>query len=242
MLARRLPPGRRAEIIRAQLERCQFPCEAALNRRDYLLAAANLTDDLPEAESDELFDAVISMVQDAAESEIDKADRMLAHPLGAMRVKNNIGDESPAAAFLAARLACTPEQRAAARDTALRLLGATEDGDYWSTRALQVLTDDLPPEIVPALATLGWPLRSLAAIVWAKAGNPGSSLGAVLANDPDQRVRCALEGALAAVPPSPRTDPVRQQLSADPRFTVRSALYKAERSGAPWYPRPGEPA
>jgi hypothetical protein len=241
MLARRLPPGQRGEIIRAQLERCRSPYEAALNRRDYLLAAANLTNDLPESQSGELFNAAISMTRDATESEIDRADRMLAHPLGGLRVKNNIGDERPAAAFLAARLARTKEQKTAARDTALRLLGATEDGDYWSTRALQVLTDDLPPEIVPALATLGWPLRCFAAIVWAKAGNPDSSLGAALANDPDQRVRRALAGALAAVPASPRTDPARQQLAADPRFSVRSALDNAERGSSPRHRRPGEP-
>ena len=226
MLARRLPPRRRAEIIQAQLERCRSPYEAALNRRDYLLAAANLTGDLPEAESDKFFNAVISLIQDAAESEVDRADRMLAHPLAAMRMQNNSGYERPAAAFLAARLTRTKEQKAAARDTALRLLGATDDGDCWSTRALQVLTDDLPSEIVPVLATLGWPLRSLAAIVWAKSGNPDSSLGAALASDPDPRVRRALAGALAAVPASPRTDSVRRQLAADPRFSVRSALYR----------------
>ena len=233
MLARQLLPVRRAEIIGAQLERCRSPYEAALNRRDYLLAAANLTNGLPEAQSDELFNAVISMTREATESEIDRADKMLAHPLGAMRVENNIDDERPAAAFLAARLARTKEQKAAARDTALRLLGATDDGDYWCTRALQVLTDDLPPEIIPALATLGWPLRSLAAIVWAKVGNPGSSLGTALATDPDQRVRRALAGALATVPVSPRTDPVRQQLAVDPRFSVRSTLYKAEPGSTP---------
>ena len=60
--------------------------------------------------------------------------------------------------------------------------------------------------------------------VWAKAHNPDSSLCAALANDPDQRVRRALAGALAAVPASPRTDPVRQHLAADPRFSVRSAM------------------
>ena len=79
---------------------------------------------------------------------------------------------------------------------------------------------------VPVLAKLGWPLRSLAAIVWAKADNPDDGLGAALANDPDQRVRRALAGALSACPLSPRTDLARQQLAADPRFSVRSALHQ----------------
>jgi hypothetical protein len=150
-------------------------------------------------------------------------------------VNNKIGDERPAGAFLAARLARTAEQKAAARDAALQLVGATENGDYWSTRALQVLTDDLTPQIVPVLATLGWPLRSLAAIVWAKSGNLDSSLGMNLSKDPDQRVRRALAGALAGDPASPRTDPVRQNLAADLRFSVRSALDKGERSSTPMH-------
>ena len=240
VLARQLPPGRRVDIIQVQLERCRSLYEAAVNRGEYLLAAANLTDDLPEAEAGKLFDAVIGLIQDASESEIDRVDRMLAHPLGALRVNNKIGDERPAGAFLAARLARTAEQKAAARDSALQLVGATENGDYWSTRALQVLTDDLTPQIVPVLATLGWPLRSLAAIVWAKSGNLDSSrldssLGISLSKDPDQRVRRALAGALATVQASPRTDPVRQHLAADPRFSVRSALDKGERSSTPMH-------
>jgi HEAT repeat protein len=67
-------------------------------------------------------------------------------------------------------------------------------------------------------------MRSLAAIVWARSGNLDSSLGATLAKDPDQRVRRALAGALAATPADARTDPARQQLATDTRFNVRSAL------------------
>jgi hypothetical protein len=229
ILARQLPPAWRAEIIRTQLERCRSPYEAALNRRDYLLAAANLADDLADAEADELFNAAISMTQNVTESEMDRADRILSHPLGVIRVNNNIGDERPAGAFLAARLARTPEQKAAARDAALRLLGATEDGDYWSTRVLQVLTDDLTPDIVPVLATLSWPLRSLAAIVWVQSDSLDSRLSVALAQDPDQRVRRAMAGALAAAPSSDRTVPARQHLAADPRFSVRSALHRGDR-------------
>jgi len=230
LLARQLPPERRADIIRTQLERCRSSYEAALNRREYLLAAANLTDDLPEAEADEFFGAAIGLVQNPTESEVDRVERGLAHPLGAIQVRNNIGDERPAGVFLAARLARAPRQKAAARDVALQLLGATEDGDYWSTRALQVLTDDLTPQVVPLLATLGWPLRSLAAIAWAKSDNLDSSLGVSLSRDPDQRVRRALAGALATVPASARTDPARRHLAADPRFSVRSALQKEEQN------------
>lgn len=45
-----------------------------------------------------------------------------------------------------------------------------------------VLTDDLMPEIVPVLATLGWPLRSLAAIVWVQSDSLDSRLSVTLAN------------------------------------------------------------
>jgi hypothetical protein len=238
VLARQLPPERRADIIRTQLERCRSPYEAALNRREYLLAAASLADSLPEAEADKLFDTVICLIQDAFESEVDRVDRMLTHPLGALRVNKNGGDERPTGAFLAARLARTAEQKATARDAALQLLGATENGDYWCTRALQVLTDDLTPQIVPVLATLGWPLRSLAAIVWARSDGLDTSLGMSLSKDPDQRVRRALAGALAIIPASPRTDPIRQHLASDPRFSVRSALHKEERSSAPIHSTP----
>lgn len=232
MVARRLPPERRAEVIRSLLELCRSPYEAALNRREYLVAAANLTDDLPVALAGVLFNAAIGVIQHAAKSELDIAERMLAHPLGALRVNNNIGDERPAAAFLAARLARGPRQRTTARDAALRLLGATDDGDFWSTRALQVLADDLTSDIVPVLATLGWPVRSLAAIVWAKSDALDSTLGITLSKDPDQRVRRALAAALSTSLANPRTDPARQQLSADPRFSVRNALRRDERNGA----------
>jgi hypothetical protein len=223
-LARQLPPDRRAEIIHAQLERCRSSHEAALNRREYLLAAANLTDALPDNRAGELFGEAISLIRDSSESEMDRADRGLAHPLGALRVRNNVGDERPAGAFLAALLARGPEQKKMARDTALQLIGGTDDGDYWCTRALQALTDDLTPDFAPVLATLGWPLRSLAAIIWSRSEEVDSNLGLTLARDADQRVRRALAQALSAAPASTRTSPARRQLSDDVRFSVRSAL------------------
>ena len=62
------------------------------------------------------------------------------------------------------------------------------------------------------------------------------------AGSSSDRYRRTLAEALAAVPASPRNDPVPQQLAADPRFSVRSALYKAERGSTLRHRRPGEPA
>ena len=87
-----------------------------------------------------------------------------------------------------------------------------------------MLTDDLPPEIVPALATLGWPLRSLATIVCGPRPTTRTAAFAPPWQMTPTSVSAALAGALAAVPASPRTDPVRQHLAADPRFSVRSAM------------------
>jgi len=222
-IARYLPPNRRADLIRAQIGRCRSPYESVMNRRDYLLAAANLTDDISDADNTELFDATMTMTREVADSEADAVERMLGHPLGAMRV-TSFGDDRPAAAFLAARLARTTQQKAMARDAAIRLLGATEEGDYWPTRALQVLSDDLTPNMVPVLARLSWPLRSLAAIVWVQSEGLDSALGVQLARELDPRVRRALAGALATIPWTDRTEPVRHELANDPRFSVRTAL------------------
>lgn len=69
---------------------------------------------------------------------------------------------------------------------------------------------------------------------------PDAATVAVVPGGQFQR-QVPLAGALAAVPVSPRNDPVRQQLAADPRFSVRSALYKAEQGSTLTHRRPGEP-
>jgi hypothetical protein len=222
VVARALPPDRRAELIREQLRRARSPYEYASNRRQYLLAAANLADDLPDQDVDELVALALEEVASPAPSEADALSSAFRHPLGAMQM-NVGGDSRPAAALLAARLARTPQQRDQARTAALRLIGADGDSDYYVTRALQVLQDDLVRDI-PYLAKQGWALKSLAAIAWARSSDADPQAGVLLAHDPDPRVRRALADALARTPPTPRTDPAREALQADARHNVRRLL------------------
>lgn len=218
--AARLPADRRAELIRGQLERARSPYEDPLNRIEYLLAAANLANDLPP--DDALFELAVAEAAQAGASEPDLLNVGLSHPLGTFRI-NSRQDSRPAAAFLAARLAATPEQRQKARDAAIRLIGADGDTDYHITRALHVLQDGLERD-VPFLAKQSWALRCLAAQTWARTSALPSPLGDILASDPDVRVRRALAQELAKTALDERTADARRQLSTDIRHSVRRLI------------------
>ncbi len=222
VLARALPPDRRAELIRAQLRRVRSPHEPVHNRTQYLLAAANLTDGLGQTDNDELVVLALAEATSLMPSDADAVAGAFSHPLSAMRMTQS-DDSRPAAALLAARLARTAQQRDQARAAALRLIGADGDNDYYVTHALQVLREDLARDI-PYLAKQGWALRSLAAIAWTNADVRDVQIGDLLARDPDARVRRALAGALASATSSQGTDAVLDVLRADPRHSVRRLL------------------
>lgn len=222
VIAAGLPAARRAALVEQQLERARSPHEAARDRSSYLLAGANLASDLDEADFERLLPQALELVVDPPKSLADAMMSQFSHPLGAFRVSGG-HDSRPAAAFLAARLARTPEQRDKARQSALALIGADGQADYHVTRALQVLREDLERD-VPLLVGLGWALRSLAAIVWVGSDALEPAIGERLATDPDPRVRRALADALARRPADDRTARVRLILTDDPRHSVRSLL------------------
>lgn len=227
VLARFLPPDRRAGLVRAQLDRARLPYENTGNRTEYLLAACNLTEDLPEEEAAALHAAALREATDPAQSLADDMTAESSHPFGAFRIIDR-QDSRPAAALLAARLACTPEQQRATRDAALALVGMDDGADYRIAHALQRPAVDLDGSL-PYLATLGWALRSLAAIHWAKSTTAPPQLGRRLAADPDPRVRRALARELAAAEPSERTDAARTRLAQDARHSIRSLLGQTAR-------------
>jgi hypothetical protein len=154
ILARSLNAERRAELIAEQLRRVRSPYEHAHNKSGYLHAAANLANDLNDADADALLPLALGEAAQSAASQADALTVMVSHPLEAVRMTSPQHDSRPAAALLAARLARKPEQRGQVRSAALALIGADGDADRDVTRALQVLHADLERE-VPYLAGLG---------------------------------------------------------------------------------------
>jgi hypothetical protein len=222
VIARFLPPDRRVDLIKAQLDRARLPHESAGNRTEYLLAAANLTEELPEQPAEALFVAALRETADPAPSVADDLTAQFRHPLATLRM-NDKSDSRPAAALLAARLARTPEEQRAARDAALALVGTDDGADYQIARALQQLDTDLDDSL-PYLSRLGWAMRSVAAIQWARSSTAPAHVGQALASDPDPRVRRTLARELALTGPSGRTDAIRERLRQDARYSVRSLL------------------
>ncbi|MBA2415037.1 MAG: hypothetical protein H0V64_03940 [Geodermatophilaceae bacterium] len=226
VLARFLPPDRRVNLVQAQLDRARLPHESTGNRSEYLLAASNLTEHLPETPTRALFEAALREATDPAPSLADDLTAQFSHPFGAVRI-NDKQDSRPAAALLAARLARTPEEQRAARDAALALVGTDDGADYRVAHALQQLDTDLDDSL-PYLARLGWAVRSVAAMHWARSSAAPAHVGQALASDPDPRVRRALAREIAMMGPSEHTDATRERLSQDVRYSVRSLLAVAD--------------
>lgn len=201
------------------LSNAASPWEGSSNRDSYLVAASNLIDDLDEEHRRQFFDAALDFAAHPPLSQVDVFNASMGNPLGGMRI-NDRSDCRPAAAFLAARLANSPEERRLVRDSALRLIGVGTDEDYRVTTALQVVKSELG-DSASMLAQGGWALRSLAAILWAESTDLSIELGMTLSQDRDVRVRRTLARELRD---DQRSADVRAVLEADPRWSVRSIV------------------
>jgi hypothetical protein len=119
-------------------------------------------------------------------------------------------------------IAQTSDERRAVVDAAFRLIGADTDEDYRVAKTLQVVQSEIADR-TPILAQDGWPLRSLAAILWVRSSNLTPELGETLIRDVDVRVRRTLAVEVRDSD-DPRTADVRAVLETDPRWSVRSQL------------------
>ena len=219
LLARVLSVEERVACIDTLLTNAASPWEPSSNRDSYLIAASNLTKDVDEDVRLRFFNTATQFASDPPPSHADALNASMNNPLGAVRV-NDRSDSRPAAVFLAARLAKSVEERRIVRDAALRLIGAGTDDDYRVTKALQLVQSEIG-DYIGLLAQGSWPLRSLAAILWAESLHAPVQLGIALSQDRDSRVRVALARAMTAV--NRRQDvEVRDILLRDPRWTVRS--------------------
>jgi hypothetical protein len=141
------------------LSNAASPWEGSSNRDSYLVAASNLVDDLDEADRSRFFDAAMHFAAHPPLSNVDAFNASMSHPLGGMRI-NDRSDSRPAAAFLAAKLAKSPEEKRLVRDSAMRLIGVGTDEDYRVTCTLQLVQEELGDGSA-LLAQGGWTLRSL---------------------------------------------------------------------------------
>lgn len=178
LLATVLPAEGRAACIEMLLSNARSPYEGAQNRSSYLLAAANLTEGLDEHHGRAFFDAALSFAAHPPPSQVDIFNASMRNPLGGMRV-NDRSDCRPSATYLAGVLAQTPDDKRVVRDAALRLIGADADDHYRVAKTLQVVQSELG-DSAPMLAQGGWPLRSLAAIIWAESIDLPAELGMAL--------------------------------------------------------------
>jgi hypothetical protein len=142
------------------------PWEGSHNRASYLLAAGNLAGSLDEEYRRRFFHAATTFAAHPPPSQADAFNASMSNPLGAMRI-NARSNCRPAATYLTARLAQSPEDMRAVRDAALRLIGVGTDEDYRVTKTLQLVQSEVADSI-GMLGQRSWTLRSLAAILWAR--------------------------------------------------------------------------
>lgn len=221
LLAAGLPTAERISCIEMLMANASSPWEGSSNRDDYLLATSNLIDDLDERRRRRLFDAALNFATAPPLSQADAMNASMRNPLSAMRI-NDFSDSRPTATLLAAKLAATPEEKRTVRDLALRLIGVGDDEDHRIATTLQRIKSELA-ESIGLLAQGSWPLRSVAAELWAELGETPQGLGLALSVDRDVRVRRALARALRT---SVRdgVDDVAATLASDPRWSVRSIV------------------
>jgi hypothetical protein len=193
VLVRTLAVREQQAALRQLIGRGADPHVAAADRAGYLIAASNLAPPATSKQRADLLDRVLSLVLSPPESVADALEAAFRHPLGALRMTGH-RDTRGEAAYLAASLATTRQDRARVRTAVLGLVGDTAAAEVWVTRALQRLGDSMAPDI-GFLSGQNWALKSFSAILWAKTTRP-EPVGYRLAADPDVRVRRALAAHL----------------------------------------------
>lgn len=215
-----LPAEKRKLAITELLHRVEDPLVSLSDRNAYLLAASNLVEDLDHTTREGFLSEALRLATMLAPSEYEEFESQFAHKLGSLRVSSRERTTQSKALYLAACLADDDAQRSVIKQQAYLLLGVSDLSDYWVARVLQHLGEALDDDL-GFLAGQSWAPRALAAVRWVKHSVP-EHLGLRLAADADPRVRCAFAEALAETAPTPEHVKVRQLLSEDLAYSVRS--------------------
>lgn len=223
LLARSGAPSQVEAAVVELLERAADGRVAGADRGEYLVAAANLATGLAHNRRSAHFDTALALAEQFPASYNGHDEG--THPLSAYRIDFGPGDHRDRAAFTAATLAVTPEQKVRLRTAVYNLISAEADQRIWITKALQTLGAAVVEDI-GFLAGQGWALRCLAAQLWVEF-NSSSPAGIRLARDPDVRVRQALAFALSKVQTDDETRALAEVvvlLQTDTRYSVRKLV------------------
>ncbi|MGW6949160.1 hypothetical protein [Streptomyces xanthophaeus] len=223
---RLLPEPDRIMAIRTLIDRGKGP-EAALVRADCIDAAASIATSITQ---DASFGSLCETALDSADHDsgpnaADLAMGGMNHQLSSFRLNLASADIRAHWLLLAAVVAPSAEHAERVRERILLALPApADDGGYRLAQALQFLPQKVvAPYTLLLAAHPHWAVRSLSAVLWAGHAEAPVRLGALLARDPDVRVRRTL-AAEVANGTDLRSSAVATLLAADPRHSVRRLL------------------
>lgn len=209
-------------VVRELLTRANDPRNSSEDRNDYVLGAVNLVDRLAEEARTALFNVALDMTISMRTSDLEFPWLGTQGPDDDPRRAGHDDDPRHRAAYLAACLATTEDQRQRLRKSSFLLLVENGGTSVWATRALWRLGDVLSEEM-GFLSGQGWALRVLAARLWAHASE-AFYIGLRLARDPDSRVRQSLAEAIVSAPHHENhVEPLRL-LRDDAHFSVRHVV------------------
>lgn len=222
LLASVLSLAEQAAFVRGMIVVANSSDEPSLNRRDALLAAAQLVGDLSPDLRSEFYKETIKFARGAYDHRLPPPLEGSDDLLNRYQFDLELRSLKPSGLYCAACCAVSDAEVSEIRELALGLLRqGSENTSVYVARALSVLALELASETVEALsAHSDERIRSVAAIAWAKGIHP-SSIGQALAKDASARVRRSLARELQNCH---EHLPVREVLKNDPRRSIRSLV------------------
>jgi hypothetical protein len=227
-MAVRLGPEDQQACLEKLLAVASDQREAASNRQDALTGACNLVIDQSAASKATTFRA--SQPFALGELNGSRLDEFTgpAHPLSSFKVNFGSASLRGPGLRLAAASATTPVEQNWVRDQATELLRSADESDTLDAAlALNQLPHDVTADIdARTLADHGHiAVRQLSAVLCIQDLDRYANTAKRLAADPSVRVRRTLAEAVAtlAAPSSPEASELLDQLSKDPRSSIRAA-------------------
>lgn len=222
VLASVLNPAEQEMFVRGMMVVANDTAEPSLNRRDALLAAAQLVSDLSLDLKSELYKEAIKFARGDHDPRLPTPFEGSDDPLNRFQFNMELRSLRPSGLYCAAYCAVSDEEIGEVRGLALDLLRQDDENTpAYVAHALGVLALELASETVEALSVHSDErIRAAAAVAWARSTHP-PAIGQALAKDSSALVRRSLAKELQD---RPEHLPIREVLLNDPRRSIRSIV------------------